>query len=1304
MAAPVILVEAQPRRTSDGATVTVRLAGGGGVLPYRYAGLGWSAGLAGLPTIVASIDFKGDDLGGGGVSQAMVLRWAPTRSDRLAELAAHHWIDAAITVRMGPEGAMPPVLLTGKVLRGTAQGGVLEITLADPAADLKKPVLTERFAGTGGLEGPIEWEDRIKARAWGRVFNLQGDVIDKANNIHCFGDPSRPWQAFDAVRDKGAAAAQIVVLPWQGTAAATFAALQAAAAPQGGGVVCPSIACVKWWTQPAGALCADIRGEIGTGYVETAPEIAQRVAAVVSAVPFAAGTVAAAKAIRNIPVGWFVGDEATTAAQVLDQILGDVSLMWLLGDSEITIRPWTWGVSVVSATSHEVSRRTTFKPVAKRKLGYRKNQHVMSRDAIAGIVLATDVVFDNGESAVDVIGALHDAVDRKTTTFFRAAAPSAAESQENDLWVNTAQGNRIYRRVAGSGALAIGAGRVILAGGGIELCWTEAPDQRIAQALIDAAGAKAIADGKVEAFTMLSAGEPVPVGSGLGDILYRLYVSPPQLDRWNGSAWVPQATYGATAEQAGSIAQSAAAITSILSDAILSRAEKPAFVREWQRAQADYAALVGKAAGFAGVEDEIAALSAAYTALAIAIVALSPPYSDVTQDSAIPDAPALQTKWAAFFSAHAALLMAITAQSLVVQWSVDGATGWHADFTAGDLYQRQSTDGGATWGAPFKAVGEDGVGTPGQDGKFTSFVFKRAATAPDAPTDAATPPAGWSDAPPVQTVPATALWQTSADFRGADRLTLWAAPKKLVPADLEDLDPGAKLILDEAREVAHGKNKTFFRATPPTAAESQEDDIWFNTAEGNFAYRRVAGSGRLAIGGGAITLGGSYVTLCWTPAPDQRIALVVQDVAHTLGIAEEADAKAEAAIGSILTLGDDSKLDPSEKIKTLIPKNAELEAAWAILDAQAGDFGIAAERTAAAAARTAWASYRDGLAPAWDATGFETSIVRATFRTKLGNYEAAIETLKRAISAEAARRAHWSAIVDDNGHRPEPGADVTANAQVSIVPPAQAVVTADYQGTFTTGQFPKVMTPQVARGGASIRAADTTSYALASISAGGTGAVTVNNTNGSADKGRITVTDAMTASFTFTLIITINGIVQAPIPLAVIVERAPPPTGGGGSGGGTGNKSGTDSNFPWLNTNTYIEWSDVFTVDVASGETLRCFAALDYQYQGGAGSGNYVLAVWRYRTSPSGSWIDITGAVAGDNSGVPADPGGGGGLPTPIDPEDPPADPYPGGITCNQNKAGLSAGLYDVALFARLGTIGGGIGVTAGTASVNVST
>jgi hypothetical protein len=412
MAAPLILVEARPRRVDTGAEVIVRLAGGGGVLPYFYAGEHWYAGIQGLPRIVASIDYAGTDLGGGSVPQAMVLGWVAGSAAALAEKAELHWSDAAITVRVGPEGALPPVLTSGKVLSATTEGGVLRIALADPAADLKKPILTDRYAGTGGLEGPVEWEGKLKRRAWGRLFNVAGDCIDAANSIYCYADPTRPLQGFDAVRDKGAPAlaAALVVLGWQGSAAATLAALKAAAVPQGGGVLCPSIACLKWWTQPAGALCVDLRGEVGAGYVETAASVAKSIAGAVSATPFAAGTVEAANYARPIAVGWLAESEDGTAAAAIDQLLGDVSLLWILDADHIVIRRWEWGASVATARSQSVTRTDAFKPVKIRRLGYRQNHNVMSRDSIAAIVLVSDIAFESGDTLQTTLDDLYEDV------------------------------------------------------------------------------------------------------------------------------------------------------------------------------------------------------------------------------------------------------------------------------------------------------------------------------------------------------------------------------------------------------------------------------------------------------------------------------------------------------------------------------------------------------------------------------------------------------------------------------------------------------------------------------------------------------------------------------------------------------------------------------------------------------------------------------------------------------------------------------------------------------------------------------
>jgi len=92
----------------------------------------------------------------GSIDRRQTLR--PWRTD--------FWIDAPITVRIGDEnaaGTLPPVVLTGKVLAATVDGGVLKIALCDPAADLKKPLLTARYGGTGNLDGPANGTARSSA-------------------------------------------------------------------------------------------------------------------------------------------------------------------------------------------------------------------------------------------------------------------------------------------------------------------------------------------------------------------------------------------------------------------------------------------------------------------------------------------------------------------------------------------------------------------------------------------------------------------------------------------------------------------------------------------------------------------------------------------------------------------------------------------------------------------------------------------------------------------------------------------------------------------------------------------------------------------------------------------------------------------------------------------------------------------------------------------------------------------------------------------------------------------------------------
>lgn len=499
MASKVILIEASPRRAADGVAETVRLAGGGGQFAYYYGGNHYRAGVVQLPTIVTAITFDGGDFGAGGVPQAAELQWAASRKADLAAIANYFWIDAPITVRIGDEnsaGTLPAVTITGKVLSATVDGGVVKLQLSDPAADLKKPLLTARFGGTGGVDGPAEWDGRIKTRVWGRVWNLEGELIDRANNVYCWADPARPIQSFDALRDKGAPAAAINVLAWQGSVAATFAALQAAVAPQGGGVACPSIACVKWWTQPAGALTADLKGEVGAGYVETTAQIVQQLVKAGPNTPFTAGTIAAAQAARSAPVGWVAKDDSTGVASMIEELLGNSSLLWLLNASgEIVIREWAWGAGVASGVSQSVKRTSVFAPVGTRKLGFKRNETQMARGDLAAIVLVSDVVYGDGTPLSQAVSDAYALAASRGKVWTTPAMPSVAESNPGDTWI--AADGTFYDRV-NDGGILLGGFAITLGGFRPRIAWTLAANQVLRDVLAQADAAYTSANDAID--------------------------------------------------------------------------------------------------------------------------------------------------------------------------------------------------------------------------------------------------------------------------------------------------------------------------------------------------------------------------------------------------------------------------------------------------------------------------------------------------------------------------------------------------------------------------------------------------------------------------------------------------------------------------------------------------------------------------------------------------------------------------------------------------------------------------------------
>jgi hypothetical protein len=427
------LVQASPIDPATRRPKPVRLAGGG-VRPYTHLNYeDWRAGVVALPLFSAAIGFGQTGWTGGTVPTTGALQFAPSSLAHYTDLAGAFWPDARVTVMVGDDEAKPPVFtlfLKAKVAKQEAGAGVVSLTVSDLSGDLDKPVITARFTGKGGIEGDTDVEGREKRRSYGRVFNVEGRILLAADNVYEFGDPTRQLRGFgavrdgyNAIRDKGRAAPEdkVITVAWQGTPLDTLTALRAAVAPEGGAAVAPSIACAKWWTQPSGPLTADIRGEGGDDYAETAAGIAA--ALVSTGSELTVSNTAIAAAVRPGAAGLHIEDTSETYAGALDRLLLGVSLVWIVtpaGQVEIVpfgferpprsvwrsskgvsaphgygATPARWGGArkATPLRSTSVVRHDVLRPVKSRRVGYQRNHRTQTEGEISVAVLGDPALY-----------------------------------------------------------------------------------------------------------------------------------------------------------------------------------------------------------------------------------------------------------------------------------------------------------------------------------------------------------------------------------------------------------------------------------------------------------------------------------------------------------------------------------------------------------------------------------------------------------------------------------------------------------------------------------------------------------------------------------------------------------------------------------------------------------------------------------------------------------------------------------------------------------------------------------------------
>jgi len=171
-----------------------------------------------------------------------------------------------------------------------------------------------------------------------------------------------------------------------------------------------------------------------------------------------------------------------------------------------------------------------------------------------------DAALIKAESALADAATAQSTADGKIVSYYQDNMPTTGSN--GDFWVDTNDSNKLYRH------------------NGVE--WVPVYDTRIAQAIIDAAGAQATADGKITTFYASSP----PTAEALGD----LWIDTDggnELYRWNGTAWISvQDARIAATEQAAINAQAAAntanaLLADIANDNKLTAVEKQYTKKEW---------------------------------------------------------------------------------------------------------------------------------------------------------------------------------------------------------------------------------------------------------------------------------------------------------------------------------------------------------------------------------------------------------------------------------------------------------------------------------------------------------------------------------------------------------------------------------------------------------------------------------------------------------------------------------------------------------------------------------------------------
>lgn len=444
---------------------------------------------------------------------------------------------------------------------------------------------------------------------------------------------------------------------------------------------------------------------------------------------------------------------------------------------------------------------------------------------------------------------------------------------------------------------------------------------------------------------------------------------------------------------------------------------------------------------------------------------------------------------------------------------------------------------------------------------------------------------------------------------------------------------------EEVANVSEGS--IYITPVAPDSNNSRKGDIWQDSL--SYYWIRLDDVA-IAVNGNQISVGGNDLIMTWTLNSEQPVREEIDNAAEAVRIlALDAQATADGKIESFYQITAPSSGSVGDLWFDTDDGNKQYRydgSAWvAVQDSQIGN-----ALTAAAGAQAT-------------ADGKVTTFINESTPTAIG-----VGDLWFKQSTGELRR--WNGSSWGN-----PLVDLTANAQIVIVPPPTFTLYRTSAGAVKADQLPVDLTPSVTRGGTDVRTEDAVSYSVTGYE-GLASKVTVQNTNGNSNKGKVTISNTVTGGGYFDLSVTYNSIAVGVYRVLVTTVDDLPPVDNGGAGG-------TDTTLAAVTGTSYSVMTGqdsgdpVLDVAITSGQTLNLTANFKYLHTPGTATGTPVAMTCKGQYSTDGTnWFDMNSAtteVTGSLSTASSDP----------------EDREKGELIYTFQKTGLSTATYKVRLMGK---------------------